>query len=363
MKNIFLRGLKLGLILNLSSIVFAVFYIFAVETQLTKPLDKFSLPLKLGTIVTSDRVYFKNSIKQRDSWSRIFKQFSFFVLENELRTDYLKPTRLLNWCPNQECFAHRIGYTDIRKQQFKYFTLDDWWANNKYFTIKDTALDELQLTQFLKTLPDGSLIVISEPFSIFAQRRSLAKFLEWALVLRSQHPKLKFEIGLQVHLQWIDAWWVRYRWLLPEFEKFSKKYSYPWGVSEFSNYDRTWKLRINRPSFVDSAFYQTDGFALDPLRQAIILHYFYRIFYQIEGLVLLRLRRAIVLHQTYQLHRDAVHYGAVRFVEWGNFQYTAWFVNQIDAAYESNYLLFDASGEPTDLWWAAMRGLKDGKIE
>ena len=183
------------------------------------------------------------------------------------------------------------------------------------------------------------------------------------LALRSQHLKLKFEIGLQVHLQWIDAWWVRYQWLLPELQKFSKEYSYPWGVSEFSNYDRTWKLRINRPSFVDGALYQTERPVLDPLHQAIILHQFYRVLYQIEGFVPERLRRAVVVHQVDQFHKDAVRYGAVRFVEWGNFQHTAWFVNKIDSAYDSNYLLFDSSGQPTDLWWAAMRGLKDGKIE
>jgi len=340
MKKIFIQGLKLGLIINLASIVSAIIYILSVESVLIKPLPKFALPLKSGTIANSRRIFDRDvpSMKQRDYWSKIQDNFDFFVLEYQLRSDYSKASpRLLDWCRTQKCFAHRMGYTDIRKQQFKYFTLDDWWANNKYLIVKDTAADELQLTQFLKSLPDGSLIVISEPFSIFAERRSLAKFLEWALVLRSQHPKLKFEIGLQVHLQWIDAWWVRYRWLLPELQKFSKVHSYPWGVSEFSNYDQIWKRRISGRSHVD------------------------RIFYQIEGLVPLRLRRAIVLHQTYQLHRDAVHYGAVRFVEWGNSQYTAWFVNQIDAAYESNYLLFDASGEPTDLWWAAMRGLKDGR--
>jgi len=338
MKNIFLQGLRLGLIVNLLSVVFALAYIFAVELQLTKPLDKFSLPLKLGTVVTSDRVYFKDSIKQRDSWSKISNQFRFFLIEYELRTDYLKPVpSLLDWCLNQDCFAHRIGYSDVRKNQFKQFTLDDWWSNNKYYSIKDVSVDESKLAQFLNSLPDGSLVVISEPFSIFAERRSLAKFLEWALALRSQHPKLKFEIGLQVHLQWIDAWWVRYRWLLPELQKFSKVHSYPWGVSEFSNYDQVWKRRISGRSPVD------------------------RIFYQIEGFVPERLRRAIVLHQTYQLHRDAVHYGAVRFVEWGNFQHTAWFVNEIDSAYDSNYKLFDASGEPTSLWWSVMRGLRDGR--
>jgi len=339
MKKIFLQGLKIGLIINLASLFFAAVYVFSIESILTKSSPEFALPLKLGTVTDSVRIFSRDvpSMKQRDYWSKIQDKFDFFVPEYQLRGDFFKASpRLIDWCRSRKCFAHRMAYSDIRKKQFKYFTLDDWWANNKYLIVKDTAADELQLTQFLKSLPDGSLIVISEPFSIFTERRSLAKFLEWALALRSQHLNLKFEIGLQVHLQWIDAWWVRHRWLLPEFQKFSKSHNYSWGVSEFSNYDRVWKRRLKGRSPVD------------------------RVFYQIEGLVPQRLRRAIVLHQVYQLHRDAVDYGAVRFVEWGNFQHTAWFVNEIDAAYDSNYQLFDASGEPTELWWAAMRGLKDG---
>lgn len=340
MKKIFLQGLKLGFIVNIVSIIFTIIYIVVIESTLIKPLPKFGLSLKLGTVTDSRRIFARDvpSMKQRDSWSKIQTNFDFFVPEYQLRGDFLEASpRLLKWCHSQKCFAHRMGYADIRKKQFKYFTLDDWFANNKYLIVKDTAADELQLNQFLKSLPNGSLVVISEPFSIFAQRRSLAKFLEWVLALRSQHPKLKFEIGLQVHLQWIDAWWFHYRWLLPELQKFSKLHSYPWGVSEFSNYDRVWKRRISGRSPVD------------------------RVFYQIEGLVPQRLRRAIVLHQIYQLHRDAVHYGAVRFVEWGNNQRTAWFVNEIDAEYNSNYQLFDSSGAPTSLWWAGMRGFRDGK--
>ena len=340
MKKIFLQGLKFGLIINLASIIFAIIYIFVIESTLSKPLPKFGLSLKLGTVADSRRIFAQDvpSMKQRDYWSKIQNNFDFFVLEYQLRSDFFQASpRLLKWCRSQKCFAHRIAYTDIRKKQFTYFTLDDWWANNKYLAVKDTANDELRLTQFLKNLPDGSLIVISEPFSIFRERQLLAKFLEWALALRSQHPKLKFEIGLQVHLQWIDAWWMRYRWLLPELQRFTKVHSYSWGVSEFSNYEQVWKRRISHRSHVD------------------------RLFYQIEGLVPQRLRRAILLHQIYQIHHDAIHYGAVRFVEWGNVQTTAWFVNEIDSDYHSNYELFDSSGAPTALWWAAMRGLKDGQ--
>jgi hypothetical protein len=339
MKKIFLQGLKVGLLVNLVSIIFAGVYVLIIESFLFKPVERFVPSLKLGTVADHHRIFARDvpSMQERESWLRIQNHFDFFVPEYQLRADYLKPSpRLLKWCRFHKCFAHRIAYGDIRKKQFKYFTLDDWWSNNKYLIFKDTSADELQLDNFLKSLPDGSLVLISEPFSIFSERRSLTKFLEWALALRSQHPNLKFEIGLQIHLQWIDAWWVRHRWVLFELQKFSKVHTYPWGVSEFSNYDRVWKRRLSGRSPVD------------------------RFFYQMEGLVPQRLRRAIVSHQVYQIHRDAVYYGAVRFVEWGNTQQTAWFVNEIDSEYRSNYELFDSNGKPTVLWWAAMRGLKDG---
>lgn len=175
MKKIFLQGLKLGLIVNLFSLIFALIYVFVVEQQLTKSLDKFLLPLRLGTIVSSDRIYSKHSTKQTISWSNISNQFSFFVVEYQLRTTYLSPApRLFNWCQNQQCYAHRIGYNDIRKNQFNSFTIDDWWSNNKYYSIKNVSADELRLAQFLEDLPDGSLVVISEPFSIFFERRLLS---------------------------------------------------------------------------------------------------------------------------------------------------------------------------------------------
>jgi hypothetical protein len=69
----------------------------------------------------------------------------------------------------------------------------------------------------------------------------------------------------------------------------------------------------------------------------------------------------IVLHSSYVIHRTAVENGAVRFTEWGNFQQTAWFVWEIDSAYDSNFDLFDSEGNPTSLWWSGMRGLRDAQ--
>jgi hypothetical protein len=172
----------------------------------------------------------------------------------------------------------------------------------------------------------------------FSRPQVFQKFSEWILQLRADRPGRKFEIGLQVQLQWANAFWFKNQWIFKILQKFSQTHNYPWGVSEFSNYDRIWKRRIRGRSWRD------------------------RLFYKIEGLIPRRLRRAVVLHGSYLIHRSAVKYGAVRFTEWGNIQQTAWFVQEIDAAYDSNYELFSRSGVPTSLWWAAMRGLKDVDI-
>ncbi len=63
-------------------------------------------------------------------------------------------------------------------------------------------------------------------------------------------------------------------------------------VSEFSNYDRVWKRRL---------------WIKNPNEQFL---------YKLENLVPRRLRRAVTFYGTYLVHRDAVKYGAVSFVEW-----------------------------------------------
>lgn len=123
---------------------------------------------------------------------------------------------------------------------------------------------------------------------------------------------------------------------MSDFAQFSKTNLYPWGISEFSNFDLVWKRRI-RSSLSD------------------------RFLFRIERLIPRRLRRAIVLHANYIIHRDAVRLGATRFTEWGNIQSTAWFVRQIDPEYDANFDLFDSEGNPTTLWWAGLRGLQDGQ--
>lgn len=349
--RLFWNGLKIGFCVNILSILFLFAYVLIIENWLTKPVNFFSLPLELGTIVDSRRLFDQDvpSMKLRKSWLNIQNKFSFFVIEYQLRSDFLeKSPRLLRWCETTDCFAHRINYGDVRKNQFNTFTIDDWFANN-FMIVRDATIDTQQLNLFLKNLPSGTTVVLSEPFSIFDRSQVFERFSDWALQLRVDNPGLKFEIGLQVHLQWADAFWFKNWWILDKLAKFSKTYDYSWGVSEFSNYDQIWKRRIQGRSASD------------------------RLFYKIESLIPRRLRRALVLHGSYLIHRDSVRYGAIRFVEWGNFQETPWFVREIDVDYYSNYQLFDCpgtpaslwwatncSGIPTSLWWSAMHGLADG---
>lgn len=340
MLKLFLNGLKSGLVVNFCATIFGlVVYTLIIESWLSKPIDSFQLPLKLGTIVSSERLFAKDmpSMQLRKNWQNIENKFNYFVIEYQLRDDFIshESPRLMRWCKENNCVAHRIKFLDSRTKQFSTFTLDDVFTNT-YLNANHTEYDDFRLKVFLKTLPTGSTVIVSEPFSSFDRPQVFDKFGEWILTLRSQHPGLKFEIGLQVHLQWADAFWFKNWWVLENLDTFSKSFDLPWGISEFSNYDQIWKRRIRGRSASD------------------------RLFYKIEGLIPPQFRRAVVLHGSYLIHRKAVKHGAVRFTEWGNIQRTAWFVREIDSAYDSNYQLFDSSGEPTPLWWAGMRGLKDG---
>lgn len=337
--KLFWNGLRIGFCVNILLVGSLFIYILIIENWLIKPVKIFVKPLHLGTVVDSVRLFQEDvpSMKLKKSWLNIQNKFDFFVVEYQLRSDYFpKSPRLLRWCRSNNCFAHRIDYFDLRKSQFNTFTVDDWFANN-FMIVRDASIDIQRLNLFLKTLPSGSTVILSEPFSIFDRPQVFQKFSEWVLQLRADNSHLKFEIGLQVHLQWADAFWFKNWWILDKLSKFSKTYDYPWGISEFSNYDQIWKRRIRGQSASD------------------------RFFYKIETLIPRRFRRAVVLHGSYIIHRDAVKYGALRFTEWGNIQQTAWFVRQIDSQYDANYELFDSSGTPTVLWWAGMRGLKDGQ--
>lgn len=340
MLKLFKNGLVIGFVFNLIFVIFLAVFVFLVEIYLIRlPDPSFRSSLKLATIVCSGRLFDRDVPSEllRKSWLNIQKEFDFFVIEYQLQPYHRKKIpRLLNWCKQNQCVAHRIGYYDTRKNKFNIFTIDDWYTNNIYQNLQDVSLQQKNLDIFLKFLPKNSTIILSEPFSTFDRPQILKSFLEWALALRSNNPHLKFQIGIQIHLQWVDAFWVKNWWILPELGKFSKTEDFSWMVSEFSNYDRIWKRRLRVHNAKD------------------------QIFYKIENLVPQRLRRAVTLFGIYLIHRDAVKYGAVSFVEWGNYQETPWFVDRVDADYQSNYQLFNRDGLPTPMWWAAMQGLSDG---
>jgi hypothetical protein len=340
--KLFLKGLKWGFYFNICVTLFLVSYVFIIENWLSKPLlGKFSPPLQLGTVVDYHRLFAADppSMQLRKSWLNIQDKFSYFIIEYQLRSDYTRPSpRLFKWCKfKRRCVAHRINYFDSRKNQFRFFTLDDWFANYYLSLRGDKDFNSQLLNLFFRSLPSGSVVVISEPFSVFSKPATLYQFFDWILVLRSDYPHLKFEIGLQIHLQWVDAYWFKSQWIIPELQKFFKTSGVSWGISEFSIYDQIWKRRLRDDNFRD------------------------RPFYKIEQLVPRRLRRAIVLHSSYVIHRTAAENGAIRFTEWGNSQRTAWFVAEIDSLYDSNYELFTLSGTPTPLWWAGLRGLRDAQ--
>lgn len=342
MIKLLLKGLKFGLVTNFILTFVLIFYTIFVENWLAKPLSgSFRSPLMIGTVVDYQRLFAAGppSMSLRQSWLNIQSKFSYFVIEYQLRADYKRPSpRLLNWCTSRRCFAHRISYSDSRKKNFTLFTLDDWFTNI-FLANRNVSDDSQSLSLFLRSLPSGSTVVISEPFATFSPL-VLDQFFDWVLLLRSEHPQIRFEIGLQLHLQWIDAYWLNnHHWLIPAIARFSKISGVPWGVSEFSIYDQIWKRRLGDDNFRD------------------------RPFYRIEQWVPRRLRRAIVLHSSYVIHRTAAENGAIRFTEWGNSQWTAWFVLEIDSAYDSNYELFTLSGTPTPLWWAGMRGLRDADLQ
>jgi hypothetical protein len=340
MKKFFFLGLKFGLVFNFVSFLVIFAYVYFVEKSFFKPIDSFPLPLELGSIVDSRRLFAADvpSMKIRYNWLKIQGHFAFYVIEYQTRSDYsTNSPRLLKWCQNnQTCFAHRLSYSDPRKLHFDFFTLDDWFANS-LMMLETRDIETRNLYNYLQSLPENSTVVISEPFSVFSSPKVFHNFSTWVLTLRKEHPHLKFELGLQIHLQWVDAYWLNKQWVMRSFSSFSNIYSIPWGVSEYSNFDQIWKRRIRLRSPID------------------------RFFYKVEGFIPRRLRRAAVIHATYLIHRDSVRFGATRFVEWGNIQYSAWFVREIDPDYDSNFDLFDSDGNPTPLWWASMRGFRDGK--
>lgn len=342
LKLIIFKAFKMGICLNILAVFMAVAYVFIVEYYACPFV--FKPPLQLGTAVSGGKIFNTSdgtNFTIRPAWAKIESNFDLFLPEFQLRSDWKQPSpRLEKWCKIRNCCAHRIGFSDLRIANFKCFTLDDWYLTNRDFLGSD--LDNAvisSLNSFLIKLPRGSRVIISEPYVLFADRRSFHIFTSWVLGLRSKYPALHFEIGVQIHLQSIDSYWFQYQWLIPALSQFSRQHRVPWGISEFSIYDRQWKSRIAYGG-------------VRPERSYLIE--------RVEGFFPDRLRRAVVLHQSYLIHRYAVGHGATFIIEWANFPVT-WFASAIDSDYRSTFALFDWDGNAQMMYWAVMRGLQDGK--
>ena len=177
---------------------------------------------------------------------------------------------------------------------------------------------------------------------LFADRRTFNTFTNWFLALAAKYSTLKFEIGIQIHLQGIDSYWWQYHgWLIPALGKFGRTHRLRWGLSEFSIYNRLWKSRIayggatpERMRFIDC----------------------------VEQFIPDRFRDPVTAHQVYILHRDALKAGATFFIEWGNFP-TTWFAVAIDPAFTSTFELFDWEGNPQLMYWAIARALSVDSVD
>lgn len=342
LKLIVFKAFKIGVCFNVFTIFIAIAYVFTVEYY-ARPFG-FQPSLELGTAVSGSKIYNTADVTNfdiRPAWAKIESDFDLFLPEFQLRPDWKQPSpRLEKWRKTRNCCAHRIGFSDKRIADFKCFTLDDWYLTNRDFLGSNLDLVAVAILDgFLIKLPSGSRVIVSEPYVLLADRRSFDSFTRWVLDLGAKYPALRFEIGLQIHLQWVDSYWVEYRWLIPALGEFSRRHRVRWGISEFSIYDRQWKSRIAYGG-------------VRPYRSYAIE--------RIEGFVPDRFRRAVVAHQAYIFHRDAVRHGVQFVVEWGNFPVT-WFAAAIDSDYKSTFALYDWQGRSQLMYWAIARGLTDGK--
>jgi hypothetical protein len=297
--------------------------------------------IELGTAVSGMKIFADANPRNhslRPAWAKIQSDFDLFIPEFQLRADWRQPApRLEKWCKSQNCCAHRIAFNDRRISLFRCFTLDDWYLSNR--DLLGSQLDGSvvsSLDNFLFRLPMGSRVIVNEPYMLFADRRTFNNFASWFLTLAAKHPRLRFEIGIQIHLQWVDSYWYQYHgWLIPALGEFARTHRIKWGLSEFSIYNRLWKPRIA----YDGSF---------PERMRLID--------RVESIIPDRFRDAVIAHQAYILHRDAFKVGATTFVEWGNFP-TTWFAAAIDPDYKSTFALYDWDANPQLMYWAIVRSL------
>jgi len=335
------KSFKIGVTFNLFTLILIAVYTLSIEYYFRPFSFVFNPLIEFGTAISGMKLFSDANPQNhtlRPAWAKIQDDFDLFIPEFQLRADWRQPSpRLEKWCKSKNCCAHRIAFNDRRISQFRCFTLDDWYLSNRDFLGSEFDRSVVSsLDSFLLRLPRGSRVIVNEPYMLFADRRSFDSFTSWFLALAAKHPALKFEIGIQIHLQWIDSYWWQYHgWLIPALGKFARTHRIRWGITEFSIYNRLWKPRI------------AYGGAT-PERMRLID--------RVESVIPDRFRDAVIAHQAYILHSDALKAGATTFVQWGNFP-TTWFAEAIDPQYKSTFALYDWNGRPQLMYWAIVRSL------
>ena len=134
-KKFVFSGLKIGLILNFSTVFIGIVYIVAVENYF-KPFNFRPLSVELGTIVTAQAMFdFQNldDLQPLPRWKLIENHFDFFIPDTALRFDdrAIKSPRVERWCKiNNSCWAHRLDYKDLRRRDYRTFTIADCFISN-----------------------------------------------------------------------------------------------------------------------------------------------------------------------------------------------------------------------------------------
>jgi len=136
-KSLVFTAFKFGVVFNISTTLAAMGYVVAVENYF-KPFNVPPRFIQLGTIATAEAMFNFQNFKDLETlprWKKLATNFDFFIPDTALRDDQraIKSPRVERWCKVHKCWAHRIGFTDMRRNDYKTFTIDDWFFRNKSY--------------------------------------------------------------------------------------------------------------------------------------------------------------------------------------------------------------------------------------
>lgn len=162
-------------------------------------------------------------------------QFDFYVIENHQRNfEYDKAHQLIKKYPNIPIYSHRLRLSDWDDFSYNlYFFLDDWWLENCRFWYKDEW--DYPLRQTLKLMPKNTEVVINEH-----KFNSINRLIEYVSILQKDYPDLKFSVGIQIHLQWIDLALFKKLYIINQIDKSGLN----WMISEYSMIDKIYKNKL-----------------------------------------------------------------------------------------------------------------------